>query len=447
MFVKKALSLVLMASLANAQTMKECVIDILESNPKVQERLKNYKALSQDVDVAESGYYPKLDLNLGIGYENTDRYKRPTIPDKHDDDYTVYQNSLRYTQNLFNGFDTYHQVQESESRVGAAAYSFIETANDRSFEMVNTYLQLMKQVELLSTASENVEINSKILNKVRKLYDSGLTTLSEVNKIESSLSLAQSNKVVQENNLQDAEYNLQRVLGRVLDTQKMQSPDLNATTVPDTVDTATIVAMKNNPSLLVAKYNIELAQATYKGAKSNYYPHIDIEVSQSMNKNLSAIEGNEDRFRAMVFLSYNIFNGFSDSSSVQKNRSRINQELATKDDLRRQVLQGLQLSYTSYNKLQEQMVYLQEYKKFSLKTLVLYGKEYDLGRRSLLDLLSSQNDFIGAKAQIINTKYSLLFSKYRILDSMGMMVSSILDDDAVELYSKVNLKEQDKKGK
>ncbi len=59
--------------------------------------------------------------------------------------------------------------------------------------------------------------------------------------------------------------------------------------------------MQNNPSLLVSKYNIKLAQATYKEKKSPYYPHLDIEVSQSMNKNLSAIEGEEDRFRAMAF--------------------------------------------------------------------------------------------------------------------------------------------------
>jgi len=443
MFPKKFILFLSLATLVSAQNIKECVVDVLETNPKVQERLKNYNSIAQDIDIAKSDYWPKLDLNLGVGYENTDRYKRPSpTADERNTDYTVYQNSLRYTQNLFKGFETYHKVQEEEARAGAAAYSFIETANDTAFEMVNTYLQMMRNVELLSTAQENVDINEKILEKVQKLYKSGLTTRSEVNKIESSLYLAKSNYVVQENNLLDAQYNLQRILGRNIYADEMQRPDLNNTTVPSSVDAAAQFAMKNNPSLLVSNYNIELAQATWKEKQSNYYPHIDIEISQSMNKNLSAIEGNEDRFRAMAFLSYNFFNGFSDQAQIQKNVSKIHQEIATKHDLRRQVVQGLQLSYASYTKLDEQMVQLQKYKTYSLKTLTLYAKEYDLGRRSLLDLLSSQNDFIGAKAQIINTEYSLLFAKYRILDAMGIMVASILDDTDL-LYSQVNLGTQE----
>jgi len=438
MFPKKITLLITLASLAYSQTIKECVIDVLDTNPKVQERLKNYNSIAQDINIAESDYWPKLDVSLGIGRESTDRINRPVLPDEKGLDYSVYQNSLKYTQNLFKGFETYHRVQEEEARAGAAAYSFIEAANDTAFEMVNTYLQMMRNVELLSTAQENVDINKKILEKVEKLYSSGLTTRSEVNKIESSLYLAKSNYIVQENNLLDAQYNLQRVLGHNLHSSEMQRPDLNKTKLPSNVNSATQFAMKNNPSLLVSNYNIELAQATWKEKQSNYYPHIDIEISQSMNKNLSAIEGNENRFRAMAFLSYNFFNGFSDQAEIQKNVSKIHQEIATKHDLRRQVIQGLQLSYASYVKLQEQMIQLQAYKTYTLKTLTLYAKEYDLGRRSLLDLLSAQNDFIGAKAQIINTQYSLLFAKYRILDAMGIMVSSILDDTNA-LYLKVDL--------
>jgi len=196
--------------------------------------------------------------------------------------------------------------------------------------------------------------------------------------------------------------------------------------------------MQNNPSLLVSQYNIKLAQATNREKHSAFYPKIDIEVSQSMNKNLSAIEGEDNRFRAMAYLSYNIFNGFSDSSALQKSLSQVHQEVESKNSLRRQVIEGLNLSWAANKKLEEQLVHLQNYKKFSLKTLTLYAKEYDLGRRSLLDLLSAQNDFIGSKAQIINTEYSMLFAKYRILDAMGTLVSTLISDEDI-IYSNVGL--------
>jgi len=436
--IKKSLLTVLLLSTAlSAQDLKTTVNEVLSTNPIVLERLKNYNASKEDITSAESGYYPKVDLNLGVGVENTDRSDIAGTSAKDSKDFDVYQNSLKYTQNLFSGFSTTYQVKEQEYRTASSAYSYIEKVNDTSFEMVNQYLQVMRNQELLETAKENVKINEEIFTKVQKLYDSGLTTLSEVNKIESSLSLSKSNLVVQENTILDVSYNFQRVLGRHMDPESMSRPVLNIT-LPETKEKAAQFAMQNNPSLLVSEYNIKLAQATNREKESNFYPKIDIEVSQSMNKNLSAIEGKEDKFRAMAYLSYNIFNGFADTSALQKSVSQVHQEVESKNNLRRQVIEGLNLSWAANEKLEEQLVHLKDYKKFSFKTLTLYAKEYDLGRRSLLDLLSSQNDLIGAKAQIINTEYSLLFAKYRILDAMGTLVSTVVANEEV-IYSNVGL--------
>jgi len=432
---KKILLLLLSSSILFSQDLKTTVEEILSTNPIILEGLKNYNATKEDITIAQAGYYPKIDLSLGFGQENVDRKNRGAQEQNFDLD--VYQNSLKYTQNLFKGFETTYRVEQQESRTVSAAYNYIEKVNDTSFSMVDSYLKVMKNKELIQTAQANVDINTEIFIKVKKLFDAGLTTLSEVNKIESSLSLAKSNLVVQENTLLDVKYNFHKVLGRDLNPDEMSRPSLNIQ-LPSTMDDATLFAMKNNPSLLVSEYNIKLAQALYKETQSPFYPSLDIEVSQSMNKNLSGIEGTNDTFKAMAFISYNFFNGFSDSASKQKNITNIHKEVEIKNQLRRETIEGLRLSWAAYTKLTEQLVHLEDYKRFSKKTLNLYSKEYDLGRRSLLDLLSAQNDFIGSKSQIINTQYNLLFAQYRILDAMGIMVSTILGDTK-NIYSNVGL--------
>ena len=436
---KLIISLSLLATL-NAQDLTTTVKEVLSTNPVVLERLKNYNSVKQDITTAKAGYYPKLDIVLGAGHESTERTKRiasgSALPDQSFD-FNVYQNSLTLTQNVFNGFSTTYQIEQQENRTISAAYSYIEKVNDTAFSMVNSYIQVLKQSQLLETAKENVEINEEIFQKVKKLFDSGLTTLSEVNKIESSLSLAKSNYIVQENSFLDASFNLQRVLGRYLDPKTLQEP-LFDTKLPTSIEDAAQYAMEYNPSLLVSKYNIKLAQASYLEKRSAFYPQVDLEVSQALNKNLSATEGEEDKFRAMAYLKYNFFNGFADTAALQKSISQVHQENQSKNDLRRQVVEGMNLSWTANEKLSQQLVHLENYKKFSEKTLALYSKEYDLGRRSLLDLLSAQNDLIGSKSQIINTKYSMLFAKYRILDAMGTLVPTLLGETEI-IYSNVGL--------
>ena len=435
--MKKILLLVLSATLSiNAQDLKLTVEEVLSTNPIIMERLKNYNVTKEDITSAKAGYYPKIDLSLGAGWQRSDKNSRPSTNDESFD-LSVYENSLKYTQNLFKGFETTYQVQQQQNRTISAAYSYIEEVNDTSFEMVNTYLLVIRNKELLDNEKANVEINKEILTKVQKLYDAGLTTLSEVNKIESSLSLAKSNYIVQENTLLDVTYNMQRVLGRYLNPETMIRPELNIS-LPQTIEDAAQFAMQNNPSLLVGKYNIKLAQATYKEKKSPFYPSLDIEISQSMNKNLSGTEGEYNTFSAMAYLTYNFFNGFADEAELQKSISSIHQEVESKNILRREVIEGLKLAWAANEKLGAQLEHLKDYKKFSQKTLTLYAKEYDLGRRSLLDLLSAQNDYIGSKSQIINTEYSMLYAKYRILDALGTLVQSITGNTDI-IYSTVGL--------
>ncbi len=438
---RKILLALSLCTLLNAQNLKVTVEEVLATNPSILQQLKNYNSTKEDITIAQSGYYPKLDLSVGAGYDKVKTTNFETNPDtKKSFDYNFYESSLTYTQNIFKGFETTYQVKEHENRTVAAAYKYIEQVNAVSFAIVNNYLQVLRQKSLLDNAKENIEINEEIFTKVQKLYDSGLTTLSEVNKIESSLALAKSNYVVQENTLLDVTYNLHAVLGRYLDTEAMEKPNQEIT-FPATVEDAAQFAMQNNPSLLVAKYNTRLAEATNHKSKAPFYPRLDLEVSETLTTNKGDINYNDEneRFRAMAVLSYNLFNGFADTAALQKSVSEVHKEVQIKNQLRRDTIEGLNLSWAAYEKLAQQLVHLEKYKDFAEKTLNLYKKEYDLGRRSLLDLLSAQNDFIGSKAQIINTDYSQLFAKYRILDALGTLVPTIIGDQNIA-YENVGLK-------
>jgi len=436
------------ATQVSALTLKESVIEVMDSNPVVQERLKNYRATQQDLGIAESEYYPSLDFRAAVGYNKAGALKNNNPGDTWDHNvadktYNNYESSLILTQNLFDGFSTMNKVDYQEARILAAAYNYIEKANDIAFKMTTAYLNVMKSYELLQTARENVQINESIYNKVKDLYESGLTTDSEVKKIQSALSLARSNLTVQMNNTHDNEYSLRRILGRMPNIKEMVKPDVNIA-MPESIERAALYAINHNPSLLVSRYNIKSAQSLYKQNEKEFYPKIDLELSQNFNDNNYNPRGStgfdtpDDRFRARLVLNYNLFRGGADSANVQKLISKVNQEVEIKRDLKRQVIEGLDLSWNAYTMVALQLKDLREYKNFSEKTLELYKEEYDLGRRSLLDLLSSQNDVINARSQIITAEYALLLAKYRILDAMGLLPLAVVGDTKT-FTARVNL--------
>jgi adhesin transport system outer membrane protein len=424
----------------SALTLEESVKEVINTNPIVQERLKNYRATQQDLNIAESEYYPRLDLRAVAAYNKVGDVKKNRFEDRNYD-YTNYETSLTLTQNLFDGFGTMHKVDYQEARILAAAYNYLEKANDVAFRMVSAYIGVLRANDLLQTARENVKINESIYDKVNQLYRAGLTANSEVKKIQAALSLARSNLTVQKNNLKDAEYSFRKVLGRMPDITKMQKPSLSVM-MPESLERAAMYAIENNPSILVSNYNIQGANALYKQRQKEYYPKVDLEVSQFSNDVdmlNNGFDQPDDRFRARIVLNYNLYKGGADVANVQKHLSTINQEVEIKRDLKRQVIESLDFSWNAYEMIALQIDDLKKYKEYSEVTLDLNRDEYDLGRRTLLDLLSAQNDVINSRTQIINAEYDYLFAKYRILDAMGLMVTALYDGNE-HYMQRVNLR-------
>ena len=416
-----------------ALTLKESVLEALDTNPIVQERLKNFNETQQDLEITKSEWLPSLDYRATLGRNNAGNIKNSGDSEFHhtveDSTYSHYTNSLKLTQNIFNGFSTTHKIDYQKARILGAAHHYLENANDIAFQMTGAYLDVVRSYKLYQNAKDNVTINEKIYKDVQSLYNQGLTTKSEMTKIYASLSLAKSNLVVQKNNTLDKEFRFKRLFGRDASVSDFSLPSLNYA-MPESKERAIMYAIQNNPSILVSNFNIKGAQALYKEKKSNFYPKVDFEVEQVFNdvNKRNNFDMQDDRLKAYVVLSWNLYKGGAHTADIQKSRSTINKEVELQRDLKRQTIEGLELSWSAYEMLGLQLEELYKYYEYSEETLASYQSEYELGRRTLLDLLSAQNDLVNSKSQIINAQMDKLFAQYRILDAMGLLVNAVVDD-------------------
>jgi adhesin transport system outer membrane protein len=422
-----------------ALSLKQSVLEVLNTNPIVTERLKNYRSTQQDLNIAESKYLPKIDYRSSFSYNDAGKL----IDDIDTQHYHAYKNSLKLTQNIFDGFHTTYQVDYEEARILAAAYNYLEKSNDIAFKMVNVYLNVLKNHEILQNAKDNVDMNKKILKDIKQLYKAGMATKSDLIKVQASLSMAQTNLITNINNTRDAEFNFTRVLGRKPIVSTMSLPTLKIS-MPESIQRATMYAIKYNPSLLVSQYNVEGAQALYKRDKHNYYPKLDFELEQKYDNAYSKnndFDSPDDRTIARVVLRWNLYNGGADNALVQKRLSKIHQEIAIKRDLKRQTIEGLELSWSSYSIVLQQMKQLKIYTQYIDETLESLKEEYSMGKKSkktILDLLRASSDVINVKSRMITARYDILFAQYRILDAMGLMVTVIAGGEQ-EYRARVNL--------
>jgi len=422
----------------NALTLQEGVNEVLSTNPIVQERLHNYRATLEDLRTTEAQYLPTLDYAGTYGRERT---KSPSTSFQNIS-MNSYEHSLQLTQNLFNGFGTTYESDYNKARILAAAYNYVENANDTAFNFTTAYINAVKARDIVDIAQSNVTYNQDISIKVEKLFNAGMTTRSEVEKAETSLALAQSNFVVSQNNLDDALFNLERVYGKNVKAQELQAERFSGE-IPSSIEEMREYARLHNPSVLVNDYNIKAANAQRSSLQKGYYPSIDAFARQSWANDVGGLAGDDDRTKYGVTLNYNLYRGGADESQIQKSLSKINQEAEVRRDTLRKLDEQGSLSWSARKNITSQLTYLKQYEATSKKTLALYEKEYDLGRRTLLDLTTAQNDHISSQTQIVRAENDLLLAHYRILDAMGSMVSTVLGTQSDVSFQKVGLKSLD----
>ncbi len=415
-----AMVVVVTPMVVSAVTLSGVVQVVLNTNPVIQERVKYFRSVKQDVDIAKSGYYPKLDLVAGVGRE-----KSTNVSTLFNDVYLNRQEvGVVLSQNLFEGLGTQNNIKKQLARVDSAAYSVLEKANKISLSMIEAYTKLFKEKALLALAKKNIETHKKIDKMIQDRINSGVGAKSELEQSSSRLALAQSNLLTQINNYEDALNGFIKIYGHNINPADLVEPP-KVDSLPNSKAIALADANLENPSLKVQRPNMRVARDNYKLAEKDFSPKVDLELRQDWNRNIGGVVGKSDSSSIMLKFRWNLYNGGADKANKQKTVSEFQQESQSYQDLVRRVNESVGLSWSAYTLLGKQIGYQKTHKELSVKTLASYYEEFNLGRRTLLDILDTEEALYTANRDLVTTEYDEIFAQYRVLNSIGTLYSYI----------------------
>ena len=411
------------STLSYAASLEEVVTQGLTDNPNVQRAINYRNSVYQEVRQAKGGYLPTVDVSAGYGYEWTNN---TTTGANGLDDVELKRGEagLSIRQMLFDGFATANEVDRQKARALSADKRLVESAESYALDATRAYIELNRRHALFQQAKETLYNHVKIYDRIKRRSESGLGALASIQQAEGRLALAEVNVLAAENNLLDAQANFQRVTG-VPAPEEIVYPELTNISIPETVTEATEVAMSNHPTLQVAEADTMAAVAQYNAAKRNYYPRVDFEVDRTWNNDLDGVDGMNEDLTAMVRMSYNLYNGGVDQAKVRQTQYQIEEAKAVQNNAHRDVMQSVELSWNAFSILSRQVPYLEQHVAASQETRNSYLKQFNIGQRSLLDLLDTENEVFSAKNDLTNALHDQLIAKYRVVNGMGTLLDSL----------------------
>ncbi len=408
-----------------AETLQEVISEVISTNPdvliEVHERLARDDAKRQ----AEAGYLPTVDVTLGQGYENTQSTSTlQTNGKKVNRELNRTEAQVLARQMLWDGWATRSERKRTHARVEAQAHAINAAAQNVSLRASEVFINVIREETLLKLAEENYGAHETIYDQIKLRSRTGVGSKAAEDQTEGRRALAQSNVIAEENNLRDAMANYIRVIGHLPASDLVEPPKL-AHELPSSIAEATQAALDNHPTLKSANADITQAVGQYEAAQSPFYPRFDLEISRSWNNDIDGVNGINEDFLAMVRMRYNVYNGGADLARVHETFDLVNQAKEIRNRTFRQVAESVQLSWNSYKAADAQLGFLSQHMASTTATKEAYTKQFNIGQRTLLDLLDTENELFESQRAYVNARYDRLFAQYRVLAALGKLVTSL----------------------
>ncbi|MBS0287642.1 MAG: TolC family outer membrane protein [Proteobacteria bacterium] len=428
-------------SQAFAYTLKEAVAHTLATSPDLLIETNTRDMVDKELRQSYAGYLPTVDLATGWGeqYTNnpTTRASNPLLaavpnvavpptagmPLEGTKTLTRTEFSLIASQMLFDGLAVFHDVEGKKARVRAESWRVNGTAQDVALDAVKAYLDVLMRRELVQVNRENLAKHESIYGQIQKRSEGGIGRKADLDQAEGRVALARTNLMAEEANLADAETEFLRKVGIPVPNHLVK-PDF-AEHFPANEHDAVEMGIKHHPVLRASVEDTNVVRAERKVAKAAFVPRFDLQLGMTRNHNLDGSPGDTDDNSAMIRARWNLFSGGKDLANIGRTCYKLQEAQEVQNRAFRQVVESVRLAWSTYNTAKRQLRYFKEHVDASMRTSDAYQKQFNIGQRTLLDLLDSENELYGAKTNYINGKYTELLGTYRVLNAAGCLTEAM----------------------
>jgi adhesin transport system outer membrane protein len=415
--------LALASCAAMAQTtspVAQSVQKAIEGNPEVAAKFNAFRASNDEIDIASGNWKPHLDATANAGkrtYENTQ--STPRNP-------RFYEGGVRLelSQLLWDGLATHNEIERLSHAKLERYFEFLDATEQFGMEAAKAYYDVVRYRKLVALAEDNYIQHKVSFNQVQSRVNAGVGRGVDLEQVVARVALAESNLVTERANLHDVTERYMRIVGSVPPAENVSAVSM-ARQLPATEQEAMKTAALQSPAVAGAIESLRAARSAAAGRKSAFQPKVEARVRGAAGHNLDGVLNERHDATAEIALTWNIFNGGTDSARVRQYASLLTQAENLRDKACVDTRQTVAIAFNDVKKLNEQLRYLDRNVVSIQKARDAYRQQFDIGQRSLLDLLNSENELYTAKRSYVLAEEDLATAIVRTYAGMGTLVASL----------------------
>ncbi len=236
-----------------------------DSNYSLQAQMSQVSANKKNVTIAKATFLPRLDVNYEYqyNYKSLRGLEAGIMNFGQMGNYQTQTAGAQFSLDLFSGFSTLNQIREKNA-------TYRSSIADMEYAKQSIYLQVLQEYysyfnnlsQLLSLKRKLEEVLSDV-QRVERLYKSGLSTIDDLESLKSQASLAEYNIANMKLSVEQNILMLKYLTNMEFDGLKRE--DLKNPALKDDIERQDITSLKE-----------QVKAQTYLNKQYNYYPTITL---------------------------------------------------------------------------------------------------------------------------------------------------------------------------
>ena len=396
-----------------ADAVRKSVLD----NPRIATEWYRLEAAIASERAARGAMLPSVNLAA-----DASREERQT-PQTEFSPYSSNNSTFTINQMLFDGFRALELTKEKKFEGYAQFFQLRDESEQVALDAAAAYLDVYRHQQLVEYSIDNLIEHREVFLRIKVRTMGGVDADVDFEQAQARLSLAESNLLVELNNLNDVKTGFQRVVG-VSPADGLARPQRDFE-LPGSREIALRIAYQQSPVLDLNEQTSRARKAGVQANRGGFYPTLELRYRNQKDSNREGVRGNFEEEAIEVALNLNLYRGGTDLALTREAHNLYYSALEQQKVACINVRQDILNAYNEVQILKSRVDILKANLESQEKSKDAYKDQFSIGERTLLDMLDGVNEYFLTRNSVINAEVDLIKAEIRTLAIMGVLLATV----------------------
>lgn len=338
-------------------------------------------------------------------------------------------NGLTLTMPIYTGGQLEGAIKAADLAMNANELGLELCKQQVKAATMSAYYQALQAKNQIKVAQDSVNTLTEHLKNVNAQYTVGTVAKSDVLGTQVQMANAEQNLINANNSYDVAIASLNNVMGLPTDTELnlTDSLDYNVYEIP--LEECTAYARSNRPDVLMADYQVAIAEAGVQQAKAGYMPKVSAQASKSWagedpfgSEETDKRYGQNNNWTAGVVLSWDIWDNNVTQSKVNQSKAAVAKAEAAAENTRQSGDLEVRTAYLNLKAAEKSINTTQVAVDKAQEDYKIAQVRYAAGVGTNLDVMDAEEKLAQAQTNYYTALYNYNSSKAALDKAMGIMV-------------------------